>query len=262
MFSFNKFRSLLVIFILNFIFIEATFANEKTTNKTQLSTVVIAKPSQNYPPYHWLHNRTVKGILPEIINQLTPKVRVLYQHVPWNRMIAMSEQGQIDAIFPLVKSASRENFLHFLSTPLINEQMVFVALTRSNIGFSRDFSNFKPFTIGTVKGYDYGAKFNALKLKTVTANNENSLTNLLLSQQIPIAIMDARVVSYKQELGYGDFQQLSIISPPISTMPLYIAFSKNNYNEALYQLFDQKLAEFVQSKQYQSILNNYQVKQE
>ncbi|NMP33314.1 transporter substrate-binding domain-containing protein [Thalassotalea sp. M1531] len=227
-------------------------------------TLNIAKPEQAYPPYHWLENGEVKGLLPDIIaatTRLMGNVEVNYVVMPWKRMFELANKGDIDAIMPINKNSERQNYLNFVEQPLIMERMNFVSTTAFNIEFSGDLSTLSNYDVAGIAGYYYGEAYSSSNLNTIELPNEETQVKMLLAGRFPLAILDTNVLPYYiNKLGGEKAYKVTILSPPLYEASLHLAFAKKGRYGSQAQPFNEALINLKNTFKYHDIIKTYLTK--
>lgn len=139
------------------------------------------------PPAEYLENGTPVGrnvdIVAEALQRMGHTADILF--LPWRRALEMVKQGQAHAIIDAAQNAERAEYLHFPQEPLYVEEWYAFRRAGSDFTLDRDFGNAETFTLGVVRGFEYGGdiqaaieqgRFGSLE---VAANNPINLRKLL-----------------------------------------------------------------------------------
>ena len=264
MFSVTRLTALFITLLLILPLSGKLFAQEKII-------INIAKPSQAYPPYHWTEQGQVIGLVPEIIEAAVkelPHIEVNYVQIPWQRMFEQARKGEIDAIMPISHNFERQQYLDFVSEPLIMERINFVTNTKYNLQFDGDLSKLVNYDIAGIAGYYYGEAVEKHEFNVVELPNEETQIKMLIAGRFPLALLDANVLPfYLKKLGQGEYT-LKVLSPHLSEAGLHLAFSKTDINtnknkqlnyKKLAKQFSHALEKLKSSGTYQAILQKYQL---
>ena len=116
--------------------------------------------TEDYPPYVYSDNGVAKGLDVEILNAIKAKtgLDIKIEFFPWNRAMAMAQDGTADAIFSLFKTAEREAFIQYPSTALYDNRTVLFT-SKEYIGDIKSNDDLKGQTVGIVQGNSYGDAF-------------------------------------------------------------------------------------------------------
>ncbi|MFD2168262.1 substrate-binding periplasmic protein [Thalassotalea euphylliae] len=224
-------------------------------------TITIAKPEQAYPPYHWLEDGEVKGLVPDIIaatSKAIGNVKVEYKVMPWKRMFELAKSGTIDAIMPINLNAERQYYLNFVSEPLIMERMNFVTTNAFDVDFSGNLNDISQFDVAGIAGYYYGEAYQAAKFNTIELPNEETQVKMLLAGRFPLALLDINILPfYINKLGGEKEHQVKVLEPHLYEAALHLAFAKNGKHALQAETFSQALVKLKSSEQYQDILSTH-----
>ncbi|REL36361.1 substrate-binding periplasmic protein [Thalassotalea euphylliae] len=225
-------------------------------------TINIANPMQAYPPYHWLENGEIKGLVPDIIEAAAKlvgeDVEINYVPVPWLRMFSLAENGDIDAIFPVSFNQERAKYLNFVPESIVMERMNLVSSSAFDISFSGDLTTLANYKVAGIIGYYYGEAYTNANLETLALANEEQQVEMLLGGQAPLALMDANILPYYiNKLGGEREHRIKVLEPHLYEAPLHLAFAKNGRYPALVERFNSALAKLKSTPDYQNILQTY-----
>ena len=246
--------STLLAFIFLFICSANVFASAK-------QVITIAKPEQAYPPYHYLENGKVAGLVPDII-EATAKaignIEIDYQVMPWKRMFELAKQGEIDAIMPINLNTERQTYLNFVELPVIYERMNFVSTTAFDIEFDGDLSKLTEYEVAGIAGYYYGEAYSAENFNTIELPNEETQVKMLLAGRFPLALMDANIIPYYINYLGGEKEfKIKVLEPHLYRAGLHLAFAKQGNFPTLNEQFNRALITLKDSDAYQRILNTH-----
>lgn len=248
--NFNSFFVLL--FIYNFLFL-----NNVSFSKT-LELVTL-----QYPPYEYQENGKNKGIVVEIINEVFKRMDqpiniTLY---PWARALNMVKTGKADAIFTAFKNNEREVFADYSKEVLMPQTISLFSLKNKNIMFNGNLESIKDLSIGVVHKVSYGKLFDEARKSKIISRPVTSYTgekNLkrLLNNDLDLLISNTYGgVDILCKLGKLD--EVNILTPPIESIPSYIAFSKLKKLTDIRDKFDIILAKMKKDGSYDKILKTY-----
>lgn len=151
--------------------------------------------------------------------------QVVIRYRPWARAIYEVREGGSDGIIGVWRSKARETFLAY-SQPLLDNEIGFYGRAdhRQDV---HDLSKLKRLTIGVVRGYLNPPNFEAAKLRTEEALDDEANLRKLAAGRVDLALIDKGVASYLLHYRLpGQRDELVWLEPRVYTLPLYIGFSK------------------------------------
>lgn len=217
--------------------------------------------STGYPPYYYTENGKLTGFCVELVEAVAQRIgmAVEFRPFPWKRLIMSGENGTIDAVMPLFKTAEREKFLFFEGLALAYETNQFFTAKDSTIVYEGTLDAIKPYRIGTVEEYSYGENFDKTEFPNkILSKDDQHLFKLLVHNRIDIGVGSRSVIQYYADLS-GEADQIRFLTPPITKEILYIGFSKNRVNGELPKNFANALKEFKTSPRYSLLLDKYHI---
>ena len=204
----------------------------------QNKTIVLANET-SWPP-HYGKDLKNGGYTTEIISEAMKAVGydVKIKWLNWNRALALSSKGIYDGLGACYYNKNRADKFAFTDS-ISNTQTVFFKLKNKKINYTK-LEDLKSYKIGTAKGYGYPVKFKeAVYLKTIDAPKLEFNIRKLLNYRIDLVIGSKKVTQFLLNNNYQkDKDRIEIIQPPIDSMPLYVAFSKNSTG------YEQKVKDF------------------
>jgi len=217
--------------------------------------------SIDFPPYVYKNKGEVVGFNVEILNLIFSKLnfKVNYYIVPWPRAIKMIEAGEADAIFPFFKTPERELFADY-SDSFTSEPIAMFVLSPSNIYYDGDLSQLSSYTIGRVRGYSSGVRFDgAVKNSIINlqiANNSDQNLKKLFKQRFDILVDNKYYIlnRLKQLNKNNDVKQLN---PILINKKAYLGFSKVLKHKKLISDFNIILKSLKEDGSYDKILKSY-----
>jgi polar amino acid transport system substrate-binding protein len=216
--------------------------------------------STGYPPFYFFtENQQPTGIIIDIIDQVATSmnISVSYDSYPWKRMLAYGEEGKVDAVMPLFKTAEREQYLLFPVVELIDEDNSFFTASFNPIEYTGNLADVVNRKIGVMDGFSYGVDFDHTKFAAKTiAKSSEQLINLVQNGRVELGIGNSKVVTYSaRQMGVVD--KIRFLSPPVTVSPLFIGFSKKCVERDFVDRFSRHLQEFKKTPAYTHILEAY-----
>lgn len=231
------------------------FANEK----------VLKAVFNYYPPYEYYVKKenVIKGINYETVRNVFSilGVKVIFEEYPWERCLTMIRKGDADAIFSLLYSKEREEYMYFIEENISFEENVFFTLKDLNIKWDGNIESIRKYKIGCVKGYVYGKIFDEEKnLEKFFFKDDETIIKMLMNRRIDIGVGNIYVIKFiinELNLNQNNF---TFLKPSISKNPLFIAFSKLKISKGFVKEFNETLVKFKRSNQYKDLLIKYEFK--
>jgi len=216
--------------------------------------------STGYPPfYYFVENHQPTGIIIDIIDHVSRSMNISVSYVsyPWKRMLAYGQEGKVDAIMPLFKTAEREQYLWFPAKELIEEDNVFFTASSNSIEYSGELADLINRKIASIDDFSYGEEFDHTNFTAKTiAKSPEQLINLVQNGRVELGIGNSKVITdTAKQMGAED--KIRFLSPPVTVSPLFIGFSKKRVKKDFVNRFNQKLEAFQKNKAYTHILKTY-----
>ncbi len=216
-----------------------------------------------YPPYEYEEAGQLKGIVVEIIREAFQRMDrpISIKLMPWARAIQKIERGHADAIFTAYKNPHRETFADFSREVLMMQEVSFFVRKESPIQFDGDWGLLQPHPIGGVRKVSYGSLFDAaVKDQRVqfsaTASSGEEAVKMLLKQRYEILVSNkyGALHIFKQNKQLDSIRELT---PPIQSVPSYLAFSKKRNLAEIRDQFDVVLAAMKKEGIYNQIIKRF-----
>lgn len=250
---FNCLKKILLIHVLlTLVLSSVAFSKEKIT---------FASP-ENLPPKVYKENGKLIGTYVDIITAICKRMKVepVFVQFPWARAIAMVKNGKVDAIFPPLKTAEREEYLYFPTEAVSHTRNVIFARKVRNIKVKK-MSDLHNLIVGINDQYSYGPEFDSYKNQLtldVSRTEEMQINKLTYPGQIRMDVAAAAEEAFKylsHKLGHS--KDLEVIYV-ISESPSYVAFSKANIeNKKIAEEFSRTLKQLRKEGVIQEINDRY-----
>lgn len=204
--------------------------------------------TEDYPPYVYQDNGVAKGLDVEILNAIKTKagIDIKIEFYPWNRAMAMAQDGSADAIFSLFKTSEREGFIHYPSTALYDNRTVLFA-SKDYIGDVKSLADLKGQTVGIVQGNSYGDAFDK---DTTFTKDAVSSTDVMVKKfqggRIKLFVEAEEVGNYV--LKKNNVEGYRILSHVIVTEKSFVGVSKKSARgQELFNKINAALADLEKS---------------
>ena len=240
------------VFLLTFLFLFFLVPYSGT------NTLTIATSS--WPPYEYASNNGIIGFHAEIIRKVFRKMGIHVQITlyPWQRVVYMAKNKNVDAIFSLRITKEREKYLIFPKEPLGISQNVFFYRKNSKKKYKfNSLKDLKGLRIGVSRGYSFGDEFMKSNLfeKDVSTNEIRNFKKLIYERD-DLFICD-KIVGIHILRQLNALDKIKYLPKPLSTFKLYLAFTKKKEYEKLAERFSIELRRFKKTKEYQKIREKY-----
>ncbi|MCL9783596.1 transporter substrate-binding domain-containing protein [Vibrio sp. S4M6] len=185
-----------------------------------------------YPPFTYLEDNKPKGFAVDIVSEIMSRLDVEHEILimPWARAMRGMQTGEVDALFPMFKTAERQQFSRYPDLPVVYESMAMFVPGDSTISSNSDINALSGFTFCLVRGYSAGKQVDAaiadkVLTKIDLANSSTLNLKKFLRQRCNILIdNDAVVYSLLPKVG-GSASDIKILRHLIQE-PSYLGFSK------------------------------------
>ena len=234
-----------LIYLLFFYFLSFHLhATDTTHNKEKVLTIVDGGNLVGYPPYYYYpesatvtsKNLRPRGFLVELIEVAAKDAgfQVKWLSVPFKRAIQMMRNGDADAMYPVLFTKPRSEYMYFKDLELAEECNYLVTLKDSPINFSENLSNFKlDGIVGITDAYSYGKVFDNLinsgKVNTLKVSEDKQLVKLLLSGRIDVALGNQLPLSWQFQ-KINALEKVKFSQSSLSCAKMHLAFSRQKEN--------------------------------
>lgn len=232
--------------------------------ESKLDEKVIQLVTESYIPFSYEENGVVRGIAVDVVTELfkrldyTAEIKLL----PWTRSLQMVQDGDTDGIFCAFYSDERAIYMDYMKEPLAYEALYCYSLKDSPVVFDGTMTSLKPYRIGVIQDWYYGAEFESAaksglyKIQNVTDIAIN--IQKLIEGRIDV-IVNPRMSTlyYMKKLQVQDML-LEQTVPFREPTALYLGFTKKRYiSPALRDELEAELVEMKKDGTYQQIVDHY-----
>ena len=214
------------------------------------------------PPFTYIdENNRINGLSVEMIGQLVASQDATFEMLvcPFARCLKLAEEGHTDFIFGIIKTAEREEFLHFIEPPFMS--------STTHYSFYQLKSHAKPIstlkdltqlTVGTQRGAKHFSEFdNNPDIFKVEITSIPTLIEMLRKKRIDAFLM----LTLSAEPYLKKFDPRRRIKPsPFSYKDQksgYIALSKKSKHVLDLPLLNKAMVELKRQGEIQKVLNKY-----
>lgn len=140
----------------------------------------------------------------------------------------------------------------YFSDPLVTENNVAVTLKDKGFNLSR-VSDLRGKRIGARTGYQYPLLDKDPGIQLMRYNSDGEMLRSLLFGVVDVAIISAisDIYAFRSE---GIMTRMEILNTSVGAVPLVAAFSKKHFSKESVDAFNQALAKFKQSPEWQELL--------
>lgn len=157
------------------------------------------------PPYHWIDsNGQAQGTMVAVMRKLVSNSggSAKFVSCPWARCLKLTETGQVDMLFGVVKTAERAAFLHFVEPEIINTKVKFVFYQLPGAPPIHSYDQLYRLKVGVLRGGSYFSEFDTdRKLQKVEFVDLTSAVVSLQKGRIDALIQPAYVALPTQPDG-------------------------------------------------------------
>jgi len=232
-----------------------------TASAARADTLVLAAADTR--PTAYLVDGRPTGMLVDLVTEAYRRAghSVEVKLMPWARCLKEAETGEVDGVFSSFKLPERERFLAFSNEPLTIRVIAFFARPESTERFDGDLAAMRDVRIGVITGTSYGENFDAAVRDGVLRNVErtNSIeSNLrkLVFGRVDL-VPSYRIVALDTARRLQLLAQIREISPPLDSVPTYLAFTKVRDLRKWSNDFDAAMASMKQDGTYDRIIQRY-----
>ena len=231
------------------------------TSAVRAETVVLAAPDAR--PTTFLAEGKPTGILVDIVTEAFRRTgrSVDIKIMPWARCLREARTGEVDGVFPIYRLPEREQFLTYPNEVLLPQLVVFFSRQDTTTAFGGELSELRDVNIGIVRDTSYGKKFDqavkdgTLQKIELAHNIELNLEKLMHGRVVLIANYRYGVLEAAEHLGLQS--EIKEISPPIESVPSYLAFTKQRDFTKPLDAFQAALTSMKQDGTYDRIIGRY-----
>lgn len=216
-----------------------------------------------WPPYAIgeLDKTPTGGMIVNLVYEIFKRlnIEVEFTLYPWNRVLKLAQDGEIDCIAFAGKNAEREAWLGFTDVVYIDRQLIYYRADRAQPFEWNTYEDLKGFSIGLTSGFNYGDELpkaiDTLKLDVSYAKYDDQGFEKLLRGRMDLFICAepaAEAIFKKNPAFQGQFKTAA--KPHIEHLS-YIAFPKKVPAVKLIPEVDRVLAEIRADGTYDKIMN-------
>lgn len=217
------------------------------------------------PPYYFTENVPQPtglslDLLRPAVNQLGWKIDIIT--CPFPRCLKLAEQGQVDIVSGLIKTAERERYLHFIEPAMMNFESSFVFYSRPEQSLEiHQVADLKGKTVAVMRNAVYFPEFdNAGGFEKIPVNSEAVALELVHKNRADYAIL-------VEQTAPGSFAQANLQVTDLKRQPYnvsqnirgYLAFSRQSPNFGRAAQLERILAQQYRTGMFHILWQKYQL---
>jgi polar amino acid transport system substrate-binding protein len=221
--------------------------------------------SGEFPPYVFTgEDGKIYGAAAEIVSEVLRKMNIqnfTMGTYPWTRTMKMITDGEVNALFTILKNKEREELFFFPDEPILFSKWVFF-IRKADAGKLKydSFEDLKGKRIGLVKDVKYTAELWDFvimeKIYETVATEDLNIIKLVKNRVDYIATELGTGIYLAKKAGYeNDIVPLS--KNPILSAPIFIIFSPKLVKKEFVNNFSDELKKLKIEKKYSEILKKY-----
>lgn len=235
----------------------AVTASNRAPDTIIISTVKV-------PPLAYMENGKASGVAVDIATEALSRLNQPFEIriYPPARAQVLMQSGEVDATFPFMKTAVREEFADYPEESLVEHPTVFFARKGEGIRFDGDFKKLSPYTFAIIKGSSYSDKFvdameNKVITKIIQVTNQRQVVRMLMNHRVDIVVGTRISLAHRiKQMGYAE--SIEVLSPALDVNSKgYLVFSKKSSAKHLLPELDRVLREMKSDGSYQAIMRRY-----
>ena len=236
----------------------ATAQNTLISPPGDQTTVTLA--CNHFPPAKIADDTARPGYDVEVLRSAfaTRNLTLITPFYPWKRAYFLAEAGLVDGLCSCSYLKERETDFLF-SDPLGQEEIALFTTRSEILDTITTLEDARNMTIGVVSGYSTEVTARNAKLDVITAHDEETLLNLMLSRRLDAVLSFKPPVEYAMhELQKRRPETVDIKSKVISTSPYYSCITRHTQNaDELLEQLNIGLEIIQENGTYDKILGKY-----
>lgn len=216
--------------------------------------------SSVYAPYSFVDKGKPTGIDIDLISEIAKKIdiNISFKIIPWSRLNQLVLAGEINCAAAFLKSSEYTKNMFYMKNPItIGDYTLFTEKNEQNQ--LENLSDFYGSTIAVNRGFNIPlalqqAISEGLIKKYEVGKVEQSL-QMLSSSRVTGVLADKHVGLFN--INKLKITNVTSISKPLVTTPVYLVFSKKLKESGIVDKFEIALEQMKLDGTYQKILDNY-----
>lgn len=202
-----------------------------------------------------------RGLAVDLLRRIFgDSVRLLF--MPYPRAQLEVEQGDADVLVGPYRTPEREPRFLFSQRPFYEDEMVFYARRGGASRWDGQFPRLAELEVGAVKGWAYGAGFEAMrpymKRLTLVTDVSRGLLMLKLERLELFATNERNTQPVLEQLGLAGL--LGRVGPPLELMRGHFAFPRTPRGQLLRQRYDEGFEALLRSGEFARLAHHWGVR--
>ena len=215
--------------------------------------------SESWAPYVYEEQGTLQGLDYEAAQIVLQRlgITVEWQLMPWRRCLAALEQGQVDAVLDMFRTAERETSMIFPDEPMSQIEFVLFYAQARPYPYQR-LQDLQGLKVGVSAGYWYANRgFRESELFTrEPAPSHNANMGKLLRDRVDLVINDRRGGNFLlAQMGIS--RDIGHHATVISRDQLYLSLRRADGMQELAERFSNELRRFKREPAYTRLSARY-----
>ncbi|OOF00256.1 hypothetical protein BZG78_05550 [Salinivibrio sp. MA351] len=235
-----------------------TIAFSACTYATENKTIIYAIP--HWPPWSDTSEYPYQGIDVDVVNALANKIAVDVETVQcaWKRCLRLLETGKADIATNVLKRASRERYLYYLSPPY-RTNLIYAFYTHKGSMISiKHQSDLYSYSVSLERGASFTSDFdNDSNITKRPVSQIDFAIKQLINQRASVVIGESHQIDYM----VAKFDQNDVLEKQPLTyseaLESYIVLSKTSSNSHLKKQLTDALKQLVASGEITEIIDNH-----
>ncbi len=226
---------------------------------------VFKTASGEFPPYVYAGaDGKIIGAAAEIVGEVLNRLKIQNYTMgtyPWARAMKLITDGDVKALFTIMKNKEREALFLFPDEPIVDSKWVFF-IRKTDVGKLKydSFEDLKGKMVGLVKDVKYTAElwdFVKKENNYETVATEELNINKLAQKRVDFIATELGTGVYlAKKLGLGN-DIVPLTKKPIIAAPIYIIFNPKSVKKDFVVAFSNELKKFKTEKKYSDILKKH-----
>lgn len=218
------------------------------------------------PPWSYLHDGQPHGAAVDVARAVLHRLGRTVEFVvaPFNRGLSLIRQGKLDAALAVYRTPEREQFLHYTTVPLYDEDVILMVhpddqhLASDTSGTARDAILYGDKPVALALGYSYGPTLDAIIARKglIRISSFYSLQEgvqaVLRREAAAVPGTEPTLRALLHRLAPG--RSPVLMYPPYDYVSAYMTFARTDANALLAADFDATLGRMRASGEYARIL--------
>lgn len=220
--------------------------------------LIVAYPQ--WPPYKIVQNGAIGGIDALVLEEVARRTGLEFEYVecPWARCLIMLQNGTVDMITSIARTAERVAVMDFLEPPTRDHYAISFYTNSGSAHALNQYEDLYGLDIGTIRGSAYFERFDQdHKLRKTVVTRETQLIEMLASRRLDAILgIGANLDYILQQTGRSSLVRKWSLK--IETKdPAYVAVSKRSKRQHAIPRLEQALRAMRRANEIEQIEQNF-----